>query len=499
MARILIIGGGVSGLSAGIYAQLSGHQAVICEKNHIVGGNLTGWQRGEYHIDNCIHWLTGTNPNSSTYKLWEELGVLGNIDVFQPVSLYTCEYKGERLSLYRDIDMLEKEMLLVSNGDKKEIASFINAIKAVQALCGIGGKAHDHKASRGELFASLPLLLKYHKLSTKELSQRFNSPLIQRFISCFIGDCFSSLALIFVFAHFCGENGGIPKGSSLAMAQRMANRFTELGGEILTSKEAVRVFYENDKAYSVTFKDGSCYFADYIVVTTDPKMTFEKLFDLPIPKSIDALYQNKRLFRFSSYQCAFACDTDELPFVSDYSFEIPFKYRSKLRTSYLTIREFSHEKGFSPKGKNIIQAIVFCNEDDAVNFIKLKENQALYNERKKELSEIIEKLIVSQLPQLNGKLKCIDFWTPATYKRFVNAEIGSYMSFAFGPRYIPLRASNRINGLRNVILATQWQQVPGGLPIAATGGKLAIEAIDKLEKQGARKRGKQKDLVNINS
>ncbi|MBE6674129.1 MAG: NAD(P)/FAD-dependent oxidoreductase [Ruminococcaceae bacterium] len=499
MARILIIGGGVSGLSAGIYAQLSGHQAVICEKNHIVGGNLTGWQRGEYHIDNCIHWLTGTNPNSSTYKLWEELGVLGGIDIFQPDSLYTCEYKGERLSLYKDINRLEKEMLLKSATDKKEIISFISAIKAMQALCGIGGEAHNHKASRGELFASLPLILKYHKLSTGELSQRFTSPLIQRFISCFIGNDFSSLALICVFAHFCGENGGIPKGSSLAMAMRMANRFKELGGEILTDKEAVRIFHEGNRAYSVTFKDGSSYFADYIILTTDPKMTFEKLFDLPIPKSIDALYQNKRLFRFSSYHCAFACDTDKLPFTGDYSFEIPFKYRARLKASYLTIREFSHEKSFAPKDKSIIQAIVFCNEESSLEFIKLKENQEAYSELKKELSAIIEKIIIGQLPQLNSKLECIDCWTPATYKKFVNSEIGSYMSFAFGPRYLPLRASNRISGLNNVILATQWQQVPGGLPIAASGGKLAIETVNKLEKQRKRKRTKNTDLVGINN
>ena len=55
MAKIIIVGGGVSGLSAGIYAQLNGHTAVICEKHTKAGGNLTGWQREGYKIDNCIH------------------------------------------------------------------------------------------------------------------------------------------------------------------------------------------------------------------------------------------------------------------------------------------------------------------------------------------------------------------------------------------------------------------------------------------------------------
>ena len=55
MARVIITGGGVSGLSAGIYARLSGHEAVIYEAHGVPGGNLTGWDRGGYHIDNCVH------------------------------------------------------------------------------------------------------------------------------------------------------------------------------------------------------------------------------------------------------------------------------------------------------------------------------------------------------------------------------------------------------------------------------------------------------------
>ena len=91
MATVVIIGGGVSGLSAGIYTRLTGNRAIICEKHTTAGGNLTGWKRGEYTIDNCIHWLTGTNPATKTYKMWKELGALGNVEILQGGSIYTCE------------------------------------------------------------------------------------------------------------------------------------------------------------------------------------------------------------------------------------------------------------------------------------------------------------------------------------------------------------------------------------------------------------------------
>ena len=132
MAKILIIGGGVSGLSAGIYAQLNGHQAVVCEKHSVPGGNLTGWQRGEYHIDNCIHWLTGTNPASRFYDIWKDLGVLGDVEIMRGEALYTCELDGVTLGLYTDLERIRREMLAISPEDKKEINSLIRAVKLHQ-------------------------------------------------------------------------------------------------------------------------------------------------------------------------------------------------------------------------------------------------------------------------------------------------------------------------------------------------------------------------------
>lgn len=50
-------------------------------------------------------------------------------------------------------------------------------------------------------------------------------------------------------------------------------------------------------------------------------------------------------------------------------------------------------------------------------------------------------------------------------------------------RHLPIPLSGVISGCDNVILATQWLQSPGGLPIAATSGKAAVDRIVKLEKK----------------
>ena len=488
MANILIIGGGVAGLSAGIYAQLNGHQATICEKHKVAGGNLTGWQRGDYHIDNCIHWLTGTNPNTDTYKTWKDLGALGGVEIYQGDTLYTSEHCGTLLSLHKDLEKTQKQMLDCSPEDKNEINSFISAVKALQKLCGVGGKEHNQKGGAGTMILNSPLLLKYYKMSTSELAERFSHPTLKRFITSLLGDGFGALALIMVFATFCGENGGIPAGGSLKMAERMADRFTSLGGRLLTGKEVAKINRQGGKAISVSFSDGTEEKADYFILTTDPAATFGKLIDVTMPRQLQKLYHNTAFSRFSSYHCAFACDTNELPFSGDYVFELPQKYHPILGNAQFAVREYAYEPSFAPSGKTVIQTISFCEETEARMFISLrKTDKKSYNYLKNEIAEACLLALTEKFPQLTGKLTCIDVWTPATYHRYTNSEIGSFMSFTLPAKTLPIRVSNRIKGLPNVILATQWQQSPGGLPIAAEGGKIAIQTILALEERAKRR------------
>lgn len=481
MAKIAIVGGGVSGLSAGIYAQLSGHTATICERHYVAGGNLTGWQRGEYHIDNCIHWLTGTNPATEGYRIWETLGALGDVEVYQPPSLYTCEENGTSICLNADLVQTKNDMIRISPDDKKEILSLIKAVETVQGMSGIAGKSHNERHSKAQIAISMPNLMKYYNLSAKDLAQRFKSPLLRQFICSFLGDEFSSLALVAIWAHFCGENGGLPKGGSLAMANRMTDRFKSLGGELLLKTEVVGIEREKNKTVAINLSNGERIAADYVILTADPAIMFNKILGIPIPKQLKKLYEDPQLHRFSSYQCAFTCDCEALGFSGDLMIEIPPKYRSLLHNEAFALREFSHEKGFAPEGKQILQTLCFCDENISREFINMRSNKNEYNAEKQELAATLKGLIEAKLPHLKDKLTCIDVWTPATYQRYIDSEIGSFMSFALPKGRLPIRQSNRIKGLDNVILATQWQQMPGGLPIAADGGKKAIETVNEHE------------------
>jgi phytoene dehydrogenase-like protein len=55
MKNIIIVGAGIAGLAAGIYALQSGFNATIYESHAIPGGASTSWRRGGYLFEGGMH------------------------------------------------------------------------------------------------------------------------------------------------------------------------------------------------------------------------------------------------------------------------------------------------------------------------------------------------------------------------------------------------------------------------------------------------------------
>ena len=237
MAGIVIIGGGVTGLSAGIHLLADSEQAhrvTVCERHTVPGGNLTGWVRGDCYIDNCVHWLVGTNPATALYREWVKLGALDGAEIRHPDSLYTCRLDGEEIALWRDAARVERAMLWYSPADGREIRRLFRAVRALQSLSGLTGGAGLLRRTA----AGLPELAVYARLTTGELAQRFRHPLLRQFLTAVCDTSFSALAQLAVMAQFCAGNADLPAGGSAAMAERMAARFRSLGGVLRLGAEA---------------------------------------------------------------------------------------------------------------------------------------------------------------------------------------------------------------------------------------------------------------------
>jgi len=66
---VVIIGAGLAGLAAGVYAQMNGYRSHIFEHHSRPGGVAAAWRRGDYLIDGGIHFLMGHRPGQPLYDL----------------------------------------------------------------------------------------------------------------------------------------------------------------------------------------------------------------------------------------------------------------------------------------------------------------------------------------------------------------------------------------------------------------------------------------------
>ena len=131
--KIIIVGGGISGLTAGIYGLENGFDVTILEKNPVVGGLCTGWYRKGHYIDGCIHWMAGTVASSDAYKIWKTNDAIKeDTDIICLDNWGTFEYQGAKVIFYKDLDKAEKHWLEISPIDSKEIKHFFKIVRDIK-------------------------------------------------------------------------------------------------------------------------------------------------------------------------------------------------------------------------------------------------------------------------------------------------------------------------------------------------------------------------------
>jgi phytoene dehydrogenase-like protein len=493
--KIVIIGGGVSGLSSGIYAQMAGFESAVYEKCGVLGGQCTGWDRKGYHIDGCVHWLTGTKEGSGLYRIWQDLGVIQGNNIIQLESFGTYEYDGVTVSLWKDLDRLQSELLAVSPEDAKPIKNMIRDIRIMQSMVipvdqpvdmmPLGEKLKMLKA----LIGAGGILTKNSKTSCEDYAKRFKHPALQKLIERRVPPYFSVLAFIFGMGNFSGGNGALPAGGSRGMVDRMEKRYRELGGRVYTGMEAEEIMVRENQARGVRFSGGETVEADYVIASCDVHITLKKLLNNRYPdKKFEYRYRRPREYPvLSSFHAAFGVREDLRDYPQALVFETePFRVGLTNYAS-LGMRNYSYEKDFAPPGCTTLTVALNQTAADYDFWEDLyTRDREGYGGEKKRIAGAIQERLERRFPELGGKIEFLDAATPATYHRYTGAYKGAWMSFMMTPKTKMMMHHGAIRGLKNCFLSGQWLQPPGGLPSAAIYGKYTIQRICKKEKISAR-------------
>ena len=486
--KVVVIGGGIAGLTAGIYALLSGFDAEIYEKNAIPGGECMGWNRKGFHIDNCIHWLTGTKKGTELYDVWKKVGALSDDTEYAPIdAFFTTSYNGQSVTLWNDLERTKKELIEISPEDEAEIIKFIENVEYSKQCVFPAGKPMEMWGIRdyiqmGASMKDFPKVMKeFGKISLEDYSKRFKSPILQRMICDYLPKEYCAYSFLVSYATMADGNGGVPMGASLQMSLRMEKRFKELGGVICYNKGVRKIVLDKKKALGVEFEDGSFAKADFVIPTVDTHVLFNRLLSKEyMPKELKAAYDEPNKYpSISGFQVAYAVSRDFKAEGETTFIEIEPLTVGKRTFSRMYVKTYGYDPVCVNGDRQVIQTCISQNDDDYEFWKGLTAEE--YKRVKEELVSEVSRRIESAFPQLKDNMEYLDAWTPLTYERYCNAYHGSYMSFITTPFGKQMKLKGQVKGIDNLYLAGQWTNSPGGLPVAVASGKFAIQRL--LKKQ----------------
>ena len=487
--KVIVIGGGIAGLAAGIYALKAGYQAEIYEKNPVVGGECMGWNRKGYHIDNCIHWLTGTDSSTKLWEVWKTVGAIDeNTEYANTLRFYTSRLGDKEVTLWNDLDKTERELIEAAPEDEAEIRKFIQHVRYAESCVIPSDKPLDMMGIKdyiamGKDMADFPKVMKeYGKISCGDLAKKFKSPVMQKLMADYLPADYTAYSLLVSYATMTSGNGNIPLKGSLAMSLRIASRFKEMGGVMHSNTPVKRIVVENKKATGIELMDGTIVRADAVISAVDTDFLFGRLISRDyMPKDLKKAYENRKAYPVTSgFQVAYAIDSDFSGEDTIFFDCEPLQIGTNSFTR-MSVKSYAYDKSFAPVGKTVLQANVIQSDSDYLFWESLSEEQ--YKAKKGELSAELTKRIVAQFPELYGRIELLDCWTPLTYNRYCNAYHGSYMGFVTTVGNKQMRFKGVVKGIDNLYVAGQWVMNPGGLPIAVVSGKFAVQRILRKQKR----------------
>jgi len=485
--KIVIIGGGVAGLSAGIYASLNGFDAEIIEMHSITGGQCTAWDRKGYRFDYCLHWLVGTR-NGTFNDIWRETDVINNnVEIIDhEVHTKITSEDGKEFIIYTDLNRWEQYLINFAPEDEKKIKKMCSDMRRSSFLQPFSDPPGLRKFGQTitSMFGMMPimtLLMKYGHKSCDEYFRKlgFKNDSLKYFLNSIFGSIdFSALAFIMMFAWFNQKNAGYLIGGSLPLAQRMTKKYIDLGGKLRTKSKVSEIVVENNKAQGVILSDGTEINADYVISAADGYSTiFKMLGGKYLNKKISNAYKNWKLFNpivQVSFGIAKIIDS-KVPSES-WLMKDQVIGRTKTINGY-SIMNYCFDRTMAPEGKSVI-VMRFESPWELWKDIDPLEYKNEKEQIEKESKVILEK----HYPGISAFIEVCDVATPVTDVNYTGVWKGAYEGFLPSSKNLMDNLKPTLPDLKNFYMAGQWLSPGGGLPPAGQTGKWAIQFICKKEK-----------------
>jgi phytoene dehydrogenase-like protein len=490
--KVLIVGGGIAGLCAGVYALRCGYDVELVEMHERLGGLATSWQRGGYTFETCLHWLLGSHPQRRMHTHWREVFDIDRLHFVNPVEYVRFETQsGERLIIYSDPDRLEAELLRVSPQDAEESRRFIAAVREFRDV-EIPEPPENFQDWLGLIAAlpRLPAIFHWAGVSLEDYGRRFKHPLLMRFFGGAESGHLSVIAIMLTLAWMGRGDAGYPIGGSQAVIQGIADAFHQLGGRLRLGARVKAILVQEDSAVGVRLSGGEAIRSDWVISAADGHATIYDLLQGRFrDDATDKIYQT--LEPFASYiQVSLGINrslSDEPGLVTQI-LSAPVQVDPTTTLDQIPFRIFNYDPAFAPSGRTAVTSVIPTR--NFAYWTDLRQNNLEgYQIEKRRLANAVIAILNRRIPGIEKAVEVIDVSTPATVIRYTGNWQGSMegwlMTPATGLRQLPIT----LPGLKRFLMAGQWVAPGGGLPGGLMSARTTVRTLCRQDHQPFLARG----------
>jgi len=488
---VIIIGGGIAGLSVGCYAQMNGYRTQILEMHDRPGGLCTSWTRDGYNINGCIHLLVGCGENSYFYPIWEELGaVQGRQFEYYEDYVGFEGTDGRTFTLHSNIHRLEEHMMNVAPEDHRQIKGFIEGIRGCLRFDPPIRKAPelygpiDGLGALFKLFPHLGFLRKWFKITMRDYAMRFKSTLIRELFSYLWFPDSPVLFFMMTLSMLHQKSSGYPLGGSLEFSRSIESRYLDLGGQCHYGLKVSNILVENNRAVGIKFEDGTEQRADYVISAADGYTTvFDLLDGQYLNERIRGYYKKLPIFPPLIYMSLGLNQSFDLTSGTSTGLNFPVREPFTIageELNRLGIRVQNFDPTAAPSGKTLAKVVIPSN----FAFWKpLQEDSEGYQAEKEQIGDQVVSILDNRFPGLANMIEMWDMATPITYYRYTGNWQGSHQGWMITPKTGALRMKNVLPGLGNFFMVGHWVEPGGGVPTAALSGRNVTQFLCKQDRK----------------
>ena len=471
--HLVIVGGGLAGLSAGIYARASGFRTTIVEHNLSLGGVCTAWPRGPYMIDGCIHWLTG-GPFDRCY---EELGILPAVQrhVLDEWMTYRSAKTGAAVHVTRDLDALGRDLRALGPEDGAELERLIAGARRLAELAP-PFDAREATSLRAQLAQLWDLrhqagaMLHFRMPIGAWARERLHAPALRRVFGTLFPPEVPAMFACMVLGYL--ERGALsrPIGGTARFRDALIASYEQADGEARTHATVDEILVDERRATGVRLADGTMLAADAVISTSSlPETALRLLGGRYDAGDVRARLASWRLIApivLASF--GVSLPLRELPPLGVIDGIEPFELGGA-RNDSLYVRVTNDDPSLAPDGHVVLQTM------PATSYDWWATRGARYAAEKDAAAEAILGRLEPFAPGLRDHVEVTDLATPLTFWTTARSWRGAFEGWI--PRDGSGHVKKTLGDLERLYLAGQWVEPGGGVPTAVLSGRQAVQLL----------------------